>query len=54
MSSNPHTTFGQTLLTELLALVFGFSGSAAWSRSGRPDGGTRALHDALAKAKNAR
>lgn len=53
MSSNPHTTFGHTLLTGLLALVFGFSGSVAWSGSGRPDGGSRAFQDALAKAENA-
>jgi hypothetical protein len=52
MLSDPRNTFALTLLTVLL--VFGFSGAAAWSGSGRPDGGSHALHDALANAENAR
>lgn len=54
MLSDPRNTFALTLPTGLLALVFGFSGAAAWSGSGSPDGGTRALLDARAKAENAR
>lgn len=43
MSSEPRSTLGQTLLTALLALVFGFLGAAAWSGSGLADNRTRAF-----------
>jgi protein-disulfide isomerase len=41
MSSEPRSTLGQTLLTALLALVFGFLGAAAWSGTGLADNRTR-------------
>jgi protein-disulfide isomerase len=37
------STLGSTLLTALLALVFGFLGAAAWSYSGLADNRTRAF-----------
>lgn len=43
MSSKPASTIGHTLLTALLALVFGFLGAAAWSYSGLADNRTRAF-----------
>ncbi len=43
MSSDKPNTLGNTLLTALLALVFGFLGAAAWSYSGLADNRTRAF-----------
>lgn len=43
MSSDRPSTLGNTLLTALLALVFGFLGAAAWSYSGLADNRTRAF-----------
>lgn len=43
MSSKPASTIGHTLLTALLALVFGFLGAAAWSFLGLADNRTRAF-----------
>ncbi len=43
MSSEPRSTLGQTLLTALLALVFGFLGAAAWSGTGLADNRTRSF-----------
>ena len=44
MASNPNSSsLGSTLLTALLALVFGFLGAAAWSFSGLADNRTRSF-----------
>jgi predicted DsbA family dithiol-disulfide isomerase len=43
MSSAPPSTLQHTLLTALLALVFGFLGAAVWSYSGLADNRTRAF-----------
>lgn len=43
MSSSPPTVLRHTLLTALLALVFGFLGAAVWSYSGLADSRTRAF-----------
>ncbi|WP_086606784.1 DsbA family protein [Erythrobacter donghaensis] len=43
MPSDKTTTLGTTLLTALLALVFGFLGAAVWSYSGLADNRTRAF-----------
>lgn len=43
MSTEPPRTFGHTLLTALMALVFGFLGAAVWSYSGLADNRTRSF-----------
>jgi protein-disulfide isomerase len=43
MSTDAPSTLRQTLLTALLALVFGFLGAAAWSYSGLADNRTRSF-----------
>ncbi len=43
MPQDAPSTLRSTLLTALLALVFGFLGAAAWSYSGLADNRTRAF-----------
>lgn len=43
MSSEQPRTLGSTLLTALMALVFGFLGAAAWSYAGLADNRTRSF-----------